>query len=73
MQWAKAQGCTIYDMWGAPDVFDESDPLWGVYVFKRGFRGTVARRIGAWDYAPQPRLYSAYEGLMPRLLGRIRH
>ena len=66
MQWAKAQGCTIYDMWGAPDVFDESDPLWGVYVFKRGFRGTVVRHIGAWDFAPQPWLYAAYERVMPR-------
>jgi ribosomal protein S18 acetylase RimI-like enzyme len=25
--------------------------MWGVYEFKRGFRGTVTRHIGAWDYA----------------------
>lgn len=71
MQWAKAQGCATYDMWGAPDVFDESDPLWGVYQFKRGFRGMLARHIGAWDFAPQPWLYRAYETLMPRLLNRM--
>ena len=71
MQWAKAQGCEIYDMWGAPDHFDESDPLWGVWQFKRGFRGTVTRHIGAWDYAPQPWLYRAYERIMPRLLRRM--
>jgi lipid II:glycine glycyltransferase (peptidoglycan interpeptide bridge formation enzyme) len=55
-------------MWGAPDVFDESDSMWGVYEFKRGFRGIVTRYIGAWDYAPYPLLYQAYTQLWPRLL-----
>ncbi len=67
IRWAKAQGYSTYDMWGAPDVFDESDRLWGVYEFKRGFRGTVTRHIGAWDYAPYPPLYTLYTGLMPQI------
>lgn len=72
IQWAKSQGYAIYDMWGAPDVFDESDRLWGVYRFKRGFRGQIIRHIGAWDYAPRPRLYRAYAEIMPRLLQVMR-
>lgn len=68
IRWAKAQGYTTYDMWGAPDVFDESDSMWGVYEFKRGFRGTVTRHIGAWDYAPYPLLYRAYTQVWPRVL-----
>jgi peptidoglycan pentaglycine glycine transferase (the first glycine) len=68
MRWAKAQGYALYDMWGAPDIFDESDSMWGVYEFKRGFRGTVTRHIGAWDYAPSPLLYRAYTEAWPRLL-----
>lgn len=72
MQWARAQGYATYDLWGAPDVFHESDRMWGVYQFKRGFGGTVVRHIGAWDYAPLPPLYRAYEALMPRLLGWLR-
>ena len=72
IQWAKSQGYAIYDMWGAPDVFDESDRLWGVYRFKRGFRGQVIRHIGAWDYAPRPLLYRAYAEIMPRLLQMMR-
>lgn len=72
MRWAKAQGYAVYDMWGAPDVFDESDSMWGVYEFKRGFRGTVTRHIGAWDYAPYPPLYFAYTRLWPRLLNFMR-
>jgi len=72
MQWARAQGYAVYDMWGAPDVFDESDRLWGVYNFKRGFRGQVTRHIGAWDYAPYAPLYTAYIELMPRVRAWLR-
>lgn len=68
LRWARAQGCARYDLWGAPDVFDDSDPLWGVYEFKRGFRGTVTRHVGAWDYAPYPPLYRAYTQAWPRAL-----
>lgn len=72
MCWAKAQGYETYDMWGAPNVFDDSDSMWGVYEFKRGFRGTVTRHIGAWDYAPSPLLYRAYTQVWPRVLGWLR-
>ena len=72
LRWAKAHGYALYDMWGAPNAFTESDPLWGVYSFKRGFRGTVTRHVGAWDYAPLPLLYSAYTQIMPRVIARMR-
>ncbi|MBZ0298975.1 MAG: peptidoglycan bridge formation glycyltransferase FemA/FemB family protein [Anaerolineae bacterium] len=68
LRWAKAHGYATYDLWGAPDVFDEGDSLWGVYEFKRGFRGTVTRHIGAWDYAPSAALYRAYTRAWPRVL-----
>ena len=72
MRWAQEQGCTVYDMWGAPDVLDESDPLWGVYRFKRGFGGEFVRHIGAWDYATSRLRYWLYTGVMPRLLAATR-
>ncbi|GAB4521614.1 MAG: peptidoglycan bridge formation glycyltransferase FemA/FemB family protein [Anaerolineae bacterium] len=72
MRWAKAQGYTLYDMWGAPDDFNEADTMWGVYQFKRGFRGTVTRHIGAWDAAPNTLLYNMYTELWPRILNRMR-
>ncbi len=71
ISWAKAQGYDVYDMWGAPDVFEESDALWGVYQFKQGFRGQLVRHIGAWDFAPQPLLYYTYAKVAPRLLNII--
>lgn len=68
MRWAKSVGCTVYDMWGAPDELDETDPLWGVYRFKQGFGGTFVQRMGAYDY-PASRLgYWCYSVAMPRLL-----
>ncbi len=72
MRWAKKAGCHVYDMWGAPDKFDESDSLWGVYRFKRGYGGQVTRSIGAWDYPARPLLYFLYTNLLPRLLGVMR-
>ncbi|MBN1316198.1 MAG: peptidoglycan bridge formation glycyltransferase FemA/FemB family protein [Anaerolineales bacterium] len=49
IRWARNQGYSIYDMWGAPNEFVESDPMWGVWRFKAGFGGEVIRHIGAWD------------------------
>lgn len=77
LQWeairlAKRLGCTEYDMWGAPDCFDESDPMWGVYRFKVGFGAETVRGIGAFDYAPRPWLYWLYMVAMPRVLGLMR-
>ena len=68
MQWAREQGCAIYDMWGAPDELDESDPLWGVYRFKKGFGGEFVRHIGAWDFPVSQFGYWLYSVAMPRAL-----
>jgi lipid II:glycine glycyltransferase (peptidoglycan interpeptide bridge formation enzyme) len=77
LQWeairrAKALGCTQYDMWGAPDHFDENDPLWGVYRFKSGFGGETMQGIGAFDFSPLPRLYWFYTATMPWVLTLMR-
>lgn len=72
MRWAKSQGCTVYDMWGAPDVFDGSDSMWGVYRFKRGYGGEVVRTIGAWDYPAKPFFYRLFTRWVPRLLNVMR-
>ena len=68
MRLARERGCTVYDMWGAPDELDERDPMWGVYTFKMGFGGQFWRWIGAWDYPVYPRLYTAYALLLPRVM-----
>jgi lipid II:glycine glycyltransferase (peptidoglycan interpeptide bridge formation enzyme) len=62
LKWAKAQGCTTYDMWGIPDEIgarlvqgqplpeEQEGELWGVYHFKRGFGGKVVYYVGAFDF-----------------------
>jgi peptidoglycan pentaglycine glycine transferase (the first glycine) len=72
MKRAKAKGCAIYDLWGAPDRFDESDSMWGVYRFKEGLGGKVVRTLGAWDFAPSPLWYKLYSEIIPRLLDVMR-
>ncbi len=72
IRWAKAQGCTTYDFWGAPDEFVESDPMWGVWKFKEGFGGQVERHVGAWDYAPSPWVYRIYTVVIPKILDVMR-
>jgi peptidoglycan pentaglycine glycine transferase (the first glycine) len=77
LQWealrrAKAAGAATYDFWGAPDLFDESDPLWGVYRFKEGFGGEVVRHIGAWDLPVHLMRYQLYTQILPRILDWMR-
>jgi len=72
MKRAKARGCMVYDLWGAPDVFDESDSMWGVYRFKEGLGGQVVRTLGAWDFAPSPLWYKMYSEIIPRVLEVMR-
>ncbi len=72
MKHAMAHGCLTYDLWGAPDVFDESDSMWGVYRFKEGLGGEVVRTLGAYDFAPSKFWYSMYSDVMPRVLNFMR-
>ena len=68
IRWAKQQGVTLYDWWGAPDVVDESDPMYGVYRFKDGFGAQFAPSTGAWDFPVNRRLYQVYHRIMPSYL-----
>lgn len=72
MRRARAAGCLVYDLWGAPDEFNKSDPLWGVYRFKEGLGAVLVRHIGAWDLPANPFLYRLYTQILPRLLDLMR-
>ena len=72
MRRAKAAGCTLYDLWGAPDEFSENDGMWGVFRFKQGLGGQVLRTLGAWDFTPKPMMYKLYSEILPRVLGVMR-
>jgi lipid II:glycine glycyltransferase (peptidoglycan interpeptide bridge formation enzyme) len=72
MRKAKALGCARYDLWGAPDVFDDSDAMWGVFRFKQGLGGEVICTLGAWDYPARPLFYWGYTQVLPRILNVMR-
>jgi lipid II:glycine glycyltransferase (peptidoglycan interpeptide bridge formation enzyme) len=72
MRRAKAAGCRAYDLWGAPDEFNESDSMWGVFRFKEGLGGQVVRTLGAWDFVPNRFIYQLYTGIKPRILDLMR-
>ncbi len=67
MQWARARGCTQYDLWGITDVDPDSASaeLGGVQRFKEGFGGEVVRYVGAYDQVYCAPLYA----LMRRVRG----
>lgn len=73
MRRAKEAGCTTYDLWGAPDVFNSSDTLWGVLRFKQGLGAQVARFIGAWDLPVRPIYYQVYTQILPQILNVMRN
>jgi peptidoglycan pentaglycine glycine transferase (the first glycine) len=64
MQWAKSKGCWYYNFRGIPDVLEEGQELWGVYLFKRGFGGYPLRFLETHDLVYQPLLYEAYRKLL---------
>lgn len=72
MRLAARRGCATYDLWGAPDVLEESDALWGVWRFKEGFGAQFVQHIGAWDFPVNGPLYRLYSDAMPRVLDWMR-
>ena len=73
LRWSIAQGCTIYDWWGAPtDLADADDGMQGVWQFKQGFGAEFQSHIGAWDYPVSPTQYRLYTESMPAVLAALR-
>ncbi|TMB83268.1 MAG: peptidoglycan bridge formation glycyltransferase FemA/FemB family protein, partial [Chloroflexi bacterium] len=64
IQWAKAHDCWYYNFRGIPDVLEEGQELWGVYVFKRGFGGYAMHSLITHDLVYQPLVYGAYRRLL---------
>ncbi|HEY9076887.1 MAG TPA: peptidoglycan bridge formation glycyltransferase FemA/FemB family protein [Anaerolineaceae bacterium] len=72
MRLARKLGCLEYDLWGAPDEFNETDSMYGVFRFKQGLGGKVIRTAGAWDFVAYPKIYSVYHQILPKILSAMR-
>jgi peptidoglycan pentaglycine glycine transferase (the first glycine) len=58
IQWAKKQGCRLYDFQGCSPESDTQD---GVTLFKRGFGGKFISLIGEYEYGYSPILYKLWK------------
>jgi lipid II:glycine glycyltransferase (peptidoglycan interpeptide bridge formation enzyme) len=63
---AKARGARHFDLGGIPvDPSRKDDPMYGPYLFKKGFGGAMRRWVGAHDVAPSALRYRAFVALEP--------
>jgi lipid II:glycine glycyltransferase (peptidoglycan interpeptide bridge formation enzyme) len=76
---ARRGGARRFDFGGIPtDVTRKDDPMYGPYLFKKGFGGVPRRFVGAHDAVPNELAYRAYAVAEPlytaalRLVGRVR-
>ncbi len=76
---ARKGGARRFDFGGIPvDLTRKDDPMYGPYMFKKGFGGTPRRFVGAHDAVPNELAYRAYAVAEPmytaalRLLARVR-
>jgi peptidoglycan pentaglycine glycine transferase (the first glycine) len=60
MQWAKSHDCWYYNFRGIPEILEEGQELWGVYIFKRGFGGYAIRSLETHDLVYQSLVYGVY-------------
>lgn len=65
IRWAKEQGCTLYDFRGVSGDMDESNPLYGLYRFKKGFNGELTEFVGDWDTVYSPFFYILWTKALP--------
>ncbi len=65
IQWAKDMGCSLYDFRGVSGDLDESNPLYGLYRFKKGFGGELTEFMGEWDQIYSPFFYWFWNKFLP--------
>lgn len=62
IRFGKANGCTLFDMWGAlgPEP-DPKHPWFGFHKFKQGYGGQLKESIGTFDLMLDPPVYQLYK------------
>ncbi|NLO90212.1 MAG: peptidoglycan bridge formation glycyltransferase FemA/FemB family protein [Clostridia bacterium] len=63
IEWAKENGCRIYDFRGVPGRLTPDNPLYGLYRFKKGFMGDYVEFIGEFDLPYSPLVYKTYTAM----------
>lgn len=74
IQWAKANGCTLYDFRGVPGDVGEDHPLYGLVKFKRGFNGEYTQFVGEYDLIYLPFwnwFWNTFEPIYQKLVRKL--
>ena len=61
IKWAVENGCNVYDFRGVSGDLDESNPLYGLYRFKKGFNGEFVEFMGEYDFITSKIINKAVE------------
>jgi hypothetical protein len=61
IQWARRNGCTLYDFRAVPDILREDQDMYGVYRFKEGFGGYQLTTLHTYAQAYQPGLFGLWQ------------
>ena len=72
INWAKANGCEMYDFRGVSGDLSEDNPLYGLYRFKKGFNGELVEFIGDWDRVYSKVYYFMWSRVLPIYMKDIR-
>ncbi len=60
IEYAIKNGYEAYNFYGITGIFDESNPLYGIYFAKKGFGGKVVELIGEFDLITNKLYYYIY-------------
>ena len=72
IQWAVECGCDIYDFRGVSGDLTPENPLYGLYLFKKGFSGKLTEFCGELEYIYKPAINLAVNSGM-KTLRNLRH
>ena len=75
IRWAIEKKCRIYDFRGVSGDLDESNHLYGLYKFKKGFNSELTEFLGEFDWVISPFWYNTLKVATKayRQLNRIRY
>jgi len=71
IEWAKSIGCTVYDFRGISGNLDPTNPLYGLFRFKKGFNGVYTEFIGEFDLVFDSLMYKLWDVGIP-LMKKVR-
>ena len=72
IQWAVEEGCEVYDFRGVSGDLTPENPLYGLYLFKKGFSGELVEFCGELEYIYKPVVNLAV-GAGMKMVRTLRH